>query len=441
MGPFSPRVMTILALLGALSVLLSVFLWWQLFVSHAGGTPLCGFGEEGACAALWDSRFAARVHQSTGVPVAGWGLVWGLAAMVLPLVVRRRPADSAPAWVTAVRLVALVGVAATVLLAAVAVGEGVFCTGCVATYLLVAAYAWVAFVTVPGSLMPDLLPAGWIALGAFGVGYLLTLYPGTQTPQSPALLGYEAIVAGAGEAPAADPTQQAGEAPDRDAMVRGFLDQLNPQGLQLLADTLQAYRNASAQPIREPRFVIGPADAPVRLTDFTDPLCPACADLHANLEVFRQSLPPGSFSVEPRQFPLDGTCNPVIPRQGDGVRCLAAKAEICLEGRPGFFEYQKAVFSHQQGLTAAQVFDLAQPYVGRGELESCIASRETQDKLLADVQYAQEKGITGTPLVLINGRPAPHFAPLYYVLILTGGDPDHPALAALPPPAAPQGSG
>ena len=77
---------TILALTGlALAVTLwSAFLWWQLIEARASGSdPFCAFGDPGACGELWDGAFASGVHRWSGVPVAGWGLIWGIAALAL----------------------------------------------------------------------------------------------------------------------------------------------------------------------------------------------------------------------------------------------------------------------------------------------------------------------------------------------------------------------
>jgi serine/threonine-protein kinase len=71
---------------------------------------------------------------------------------------------------------------------------------------------------------------------------------------------------------------------------------------------------------------------------------------------------------------------------------------------------------------------------GRVALAACMASPDTQAKLLADIQWAEEHGIQGTPLVLVNGRQAAAFPAFLYALVLAGGDPGHPAFAALPPP-------
>ena len=443
-----------LAVLGALALALSLFLWWQLLVARAGGTPLCGFGEEGACGALWDTAFASRVHQATGVPVAGWGAVWALAALLIPLGIlwnARHDPETVPAWKTALRWTALGGIAATVALAAVSVGAGIFCAGCVASYVLVLAYAGVAFGSLWGEPFVEPLPAAWIVLGLLGAGYVLAFYPGLRTPQRGGDLGREAVATaleGARDAAETAPETPDGASSTGDeasevpqgrlttvgALVEQFLQGVDPETRQLVADALYIYENTEPGPVRPPRFVVGSQDAPVRLVDFTHPLCPACADLHYNLDVFRQSMPQGLFSIEPRHFPLDGQCNPLIPDDRGGLRCLAAKAQICLEGRPEAFTFSGEIFEHQQELTVEKVYELASPYLARADLERCVASSETARKLEADIRYAADREISGTPLLLFNGREAPAYGPFLYALILTRGDVDHPAFDDLPPP-------
>ena len=136
--------------------------------------------------------------------------------------------------------------------------------------------------------------------------------------------------------------------------------------------------------------------------------------------------------MEPRQFPLDAECNPHMPRAGDPVRCLAARARICVEGRPGASAYADRLFAQQETLTAADVYAMASGLMPRPELESCIARPETSQKLQSDIALAVRYDIDGTPLVLLNGRKATSFPPFLYAMVLTGGRADHPAFDTLP---------
>ena len=137
--------------------------------------------------------------------------------------------------------------------------------------------------------------------------------------------GREAVAA-AGPAQAGSPGTGS---PDRDRQLVDFVTSLTPRLQQVLSDSLFIYGRSPAQAPPPARRLVGPETAPVRITEWTDVLCEHCADLHATLLALRANLPPGSFSVDSRQFPLDGTCNPLLqPREGESVRCLAAKARI-----------------------------------------------------------------------------------------------------------------
>src|SRR5206468_9844695 len=106
---------------------------------------------------------------------------------------------------------------------------------------------------------------------------------------------------------------------------------LAPDARQALSDALAQMRRGPSLALPPPRVLRGPAEAPVRFTEFTDVRCSHCAELHKMWEELGRALPPGRFSVEPRFFPLESACNPQVrPRATpDLVRCLAPLAEIC----------------------------------------------------------------------------------------------------------------
>jgi serine/threonine-protein kinase len=118
----------------------------------------------------------------------------------------------------------------------------------------------------------------------------------------------------------------------------------------------------------------------------------------------------------------------------DPVRCLAAKAKICLEGKEGAVAFTAALFRRQRGLQTDQVFALAEPYMPRPALEACVSSPATASRLADDVSLASRTDPDGTPIVLVNGRRGTSFGPFLYAMVLTGGEADHPAFAGLPPP-------
>ena len=406
-----PASLAALAALGAVAALVSLFLWGELVLARAGGATACALSDPEACARLWDGPLASTIHRVTGLPVAGWGLAWALAAAALPLVALVRAAEGRPRadWLSAARITAAAGLVAVLMLMSAAVQARTFCVGCFFIYVLVSGYAGIALLGWRALGLPQRGRAALMSLAAVALAALLLLYPGLKTRWRGTAAGLEA-----------------------NDDVSQFVASLTPPLRQTLADSLHQYRQGIAVPSGPPRTLIGSASAPLRITDFTDIRCGHCAELHETLAALEREAPAGSFSVEPRQFPLDAECNPYVRRGQDPVRCLAARARICVEGRPGATAYAGRLFGKQETLSTADVYALAEAVMPRRELEACVARAETSQKLQSDIELAARYQIDGTPLVLVNGRKATSFPPFLYAMVLTGGRTDHPAFASLP---------
>jgi predicted DsbA family dithiol-disulfide isomerase len=424
-SPPGPASLAGLVALGFVSSLWALVLWGELVLARQGGTPFCAVGTRTDCTALWDSAFASGVHRLTGLPVAAWGLAWGLGAFVLPLLVleRRARGEAAPAFVTAIRVLAVIGIVVVFTLLGVAASERAFCLGCLGSYLLVGGYAGIALLGWSRTGFVEAPRGAALAFSAIALAFLVLLYPGLHTPRNAVAAGRAAVSDAKGGAPSAD----------ADGKLRDFVGSLRPDLRQTLSDSLGIYRSSPVIPLPAPRAVVGPASAPVRITEFTDVLCSHCAELHETLDALRASLPAGSFSVEPRQFPLDAACNPMMRGKSDPVRCLAAKARICLEGKEGASAFGAALFQNQKGLTTEQVFSLAAPYMPRSSLEACVNSPAAAGRLADDIALASQTDADGTPIVLVNGRRGTSFGPFLFAMVLSRGDAENPAFAGLPP--------
>lgn len=411
-----------LVALGALSSLWSLVLWAALWQSRSGVAGACPLGGGAACGDLWDGPFAAAVQRLSGLPVAAWGLAWGVVALALPLEALRRQAEGADAraYVTACRVTGAMGLLASLGLAGVAVGSGSFCAGCFVSYVLAAGYAGIAVFGWKPFGLPEPQRGTAIAAAAVVIAWLALLYPAGRTPAPSASAGRAAVA-------------RSGAADTANAALTEMIGSLEPRLAQALADSLAIYRAASPQSLPAPRNLRGPASAPVRITEFTDVLCPHCAELHQTLEQVERFAPAGSLAVDSREYPLDGSCNPGVERTGEPVRCTGAKARICLAGDPRAPELAGALFAAQNGLTEERVLEIAARFRPRAELESCMASEETARRLRADIELANRFDIDGTPLVIVNGRKATSFGPFLYAMALTGGAAHDPAFDALPP--------
>lgn len=423
-----PGPLAALAALGVFSSLWALFLWEQLVLARSGGAQVCAAEEGAGCAAAWASPFAAAVHRFTGLPIAGWGLVWGAAAFAFPLISLLRLVQGRPAavYVWASRWMAVSGAAGVFVLVGISVTERFFCPGCALTYALVIGYASVAVFTWQQMSPREARRGLALAAAASVLAFLLLLYPGLKTPRSTVGdTGKKAFVESSGTGD-----------PERDRQISELVTSLPPQLKQMLSDSLLIYQSSPGLSLPPPRVLIGPSrNAPVRITEFTDVLCIQCAHLHATLEALRDNLPPGSFTIEPRHYPLDTGCNPrARVRHGRSARCLAAAAQICLERHEKAFEFAGALFNNQAALTEKQVYELAAPYVSWPDLERCVESPNTQAKLADDLTLAYRYHPKGVPLVLVNGRRGTSFEPFLRAMVLTRGVAAHPAFDVLPEP-------
>lgn len=447
---------------GFVNALWALFQWAELLLARQGGTPFCSLNETVNCAAVWDSAVAVAVHDVTQIPVAGWGLIWGITATLLPLPALVDRGMLARGVSAALRLTAIAGLASIVGLGAASFAAGALCLGCLGTYALVAVWSALAWSSSKDAGFAEPGRGAAMAGLVVAVSFAVLVVPGTRTPHAPKKLSLPPASAGASPsstspassmaaAPSPSPSTTAtakttdmfdgpptGD-PVRDDLLNRFMAELEPEARQVMSDLLRDYRATPVGPVPPTRALVsGSAKAPLKIVDWTDPLCPHCALLHETLKEIEKSLPPGLFSVEARHFPLDGFCNSAVQRKSpDGTRCVGAKAQICMEGDPKAFEAAGALFA-ARAETVDGVYAAFAPYRSRALLEKCVNAPETNAKLQADIAAAEARHLQGTPLLLMNGREVPPFGPLVYVLILTGGADRHPAFKGLPEPRAPK---
>jgi serine/threonine-protein kinase len=278
-----------------------------------------------------------------------------------------------------------------------------------------------------------------------------------QTPHALADVGADAVAkAGASTPSTANPSTTATPStsmpdgpwagppldPAREQALTDLMAQLSqPEARQIMSNLLDDYDKAPVSTaVPAARAIIGDKNAPVVIVDWTDPLCPHCAELHEGLDSIRRAAPPGTVAIEPHFFPLDAACNASVQRKGDTgeIRCTATKALLCLEDKPDTLALaQKLIFDNQASLsTVDKVWEVLAPIADKAKLQSCFQSPETEKKLEADIDAANKNHLEGTPLVLLNGKEVKPFAPVLFTLVLTGGKTHAEALKVLPPPKA-----
>lgn len=228
---------------------------------------------------------------------------------------------------------------------------------------------------------------------------------------------------------------------------------LKGRDAQHLANHLAAYNRSSPVGLPPPRLLLGQRAAPLRITYWTDATMPDSVDLRYRLRELRATFAETEIAVEPKHYPHDAACNPRIAKAHDpSVRCLAAKALICLERdakawsdaslaleRPRDLRAPNVVGmnmpkTHFAPLSPERVLETASTSIGRARLDACLSSAATAAKLKEDIDAAAEARIRGPRSVLVNGRRAHAAANVLHVLALTRGAATHPAFRHLPLP-------
>ncbi len=415
------------ALAGALT---SLYQWIELHeLRTTGEAPLCSVTETVDCAVIWNAPLSTLIHQTTGIPFPGWGLVWSAIVLFLGVMLLfPRATVSVANWALALRLTGSIAALVSIGLLIYSITIGVLCPTCLIFYICVGIATYVSFRHI-STANADWLMAGLQSIALLAIGVLLVVYPGMQTPLDERGLRILPQAATSTSQPMGDIEP-----------VSEFINSLNPELKQVLSDTRFLHKNAPsiARSTENKRITFGPTASPVHIVEWIDIRCPHCRDLHLALDEIGKVTEPGSWHLETRHYPLDAECNGNIPRSDNtGVRCLAAKMLICLAGTEAEKPARSAFFEQQKELNVELLWSIAATNEAeRKTLESCVSEKSTEQALQQDIAYAETHGIQGTPLTVINGRAAPALPALIYALILARGDYDHHAFGSLPPPNA-----
>jgi protein-disulfide isomerase len=156
--------------------------------------------------------------------------------------------------------------------------------------------------------------------------------------------------------------------------------------------------------------MLGPADAPITIVEFSDFQCPYCTRWHE--DTYRQVLDayPGQIRFVYRNFPLSFHQNAM----------LSAQAALCAGEQNQYWAYHDKLFAEKDLVNNAEgtTLDVA-AYVGfatdlqldPAAFETCLSSEKYAQQVRDDVSFANglptengEAAVSGTPTFFINGQ-------------------------------------
>jgi len=153
----------------------------------------------------------------------------------------------------------------------------------------------------------------------------------------------------------------------------------------------------------DPRWVKGPASAPVTIVEFSDFECPACLQAFEDLRDLAKSR--SDVRVVFRHFPLDQRCNAQVHHAMHPSACLAACAAECAGDQGKFWPYHDLLFENQATLDRDNLFRFARETgLDISVFRTCLDAPETLERVRADIAAGSSLDIVSTPTLFVNGR-------------------------------------
>jgi protein-disulfide isomerase/uncharacterized membrane protein len=397
----------------------------------------CGEGQTSGCEEVARSSWSSFA----GLPVAAYGLAFYLSLGLLLALALVAPPDLRDSFAGVVVLALALGLLVDLgLLGVQAFAIHAYCKLCILTYLLSAAALFALFpARFAARKASDAAarPEGRVALAGWALGTLALVFGvlaangalgARAARRQAALLGSPAPAPAQPPAAAPAPPSTLAEAPAPSASPEapaGPQDakywQERAQKLQATLDDpqkLDAYFSEKAQrefetapPVAfdlESTPARGPASAPVKVVEFSDFMCPYCRNLAVALTQFIPQAG-GRLVVFFKNYPLDNTCNPKLPRATHPGACNLALGSVCAQNQGKFEAYHDRVFATElQNPQPADVVRLAgEAGLNAQAMQGCLDDPQTRKALDAQIAEGNRVGITATPTLFVNGKKLP----------------------------------
>ncbi len=144
---------------------------------------------------------------------------------------------------------------------------------------------------------------------------------------------------------------------------------------------------------------IGPADAPVVITEFTDTECPFCKKSHTIIHEVLDHYA-GKVALVYKHFPLE-SLHSYARNEAKALECAGS-----IGGNVAFWNFADTVFVNTQsndGLDPSLLPAIAKK-IGLNEkkFSECLANNKFDEKIDADLKEGESLGVQGTPFFVIE---------------------------------------
>ena len=150
-------------------------------------------------------------------------------------------------------------------------------------------------------------------------------------------------------------------------------------------------------------------DAPIRIVEYVDFLCPDCLFLYKQMKQLEDEYK-GKINIAFQFFPLDGTCNQVVPEKGNKHPGACDLSFIAAHDPAKFNQIHDEIFENfEKARNPEWRAQLAKKY----GVEAALTDQSTKDLVLkiintgAEYDKTSDKfsyGIRSTPTLIVNNR-------------------------------------
>lgn len=141
--------------------------------------------------------------------------------------------------------------------------------------------------------------------------------------------------------------------------------------------------------------ILGPADAPITIIEFSDYECPFCKKWHNETWPLIQQNYGDKVRLVYRDFPLTGLHANAL---------AAAEAANCAGAQNKYWDFNNTLFSSNERLSRTMFENVASGLgLDMATFKQCLDNNPYQQEVQADYQYAENLGVSSTPTFFVNG--------------------------------------
>ncbi|WP_141731327.1 thioredoxin domain-containing protein [Oligoflexus tunisiensis] len=378
------------SILAVLGIGLSIYsLLHHLELKQAGATSFaCNINDTLSCDDIANSKFA---EDPWGNPMGVYGIGYFLGLFALLITARMKEnlrQDALQAYAV------MVGIGVLVSIVLFGISEfviGKICPTCVGIYAVTLMQAAVLFFT------RDAIPKPWSFKSINNGGWY----------------GIIALVATIAVYQVVKPTSTRNFKPDNPMTEEEVQQHMEKLGANREAPILAALDPTPSPSVKidytaysglGEDYRLGSDDAKVKIVEYADYQCPACATASKALKALHQEMGDKVLIVF-KNFPLDSNCNPSVQTKMHAFACEAAIMTRCAGQIGKFWDMNQRVFDNFRDIDSTRLVAWAKDVgLNDEQIKQCKASPDIVKKIQDDIKQANDAGLSGTPTIFINGR-------------------------------------